>query len=52
MARRRRQQVRGTKLRPRYLATEDLELVTKDEQLEVLDVQATATANERSPAAP
>jgi len=48
MARRRREQgtVRGAKLRPRHLATEDLELVAQDEQLDVLDVQATATANE------
>jgi hypothetical protein len=47
MARRRREQgtVRGAKLRPRDLATEDLDLVAKDEQLDVLDVQATATAN-------
>jgi hypothetical protein len=28
------------------LATEDLDLVAQDEQLDVLDVQATATANE------
>ena len=48
MARRRREQgtVRGAKLRPRDLATEDLELVAQDEQLDVLDVQATATAND------
>jgi hypothetical protein len=48
MARRLREQgtVRGAKLRPRALATEDLELVAQDEQLDVLDVQATATANE------
>jgi crotonobetainyl-CoA:carnitine CoA-transferase CaiB-like acyl-CoA transferase len=48
MARGRREQgtVRGAKLRPRDLATEDLELVAQDEQLDVLDVQATATANE------
>jgi hypothetical protein len=47
-ARGRREQgtVRGAKLRPRHLATEDLELVAQDEQLDVLDVQATATANE------
>ena len=48
MARRRREQgtIRGAKLRPRDLATEDLELVAQDEQLDVLDVQATATTNE------
>jgi hypothetical protein len=50
VAGRRRQQgtIRGAKLRPRHLATEDLELVTKDEQLDVLDVQPAATANERA----
>ena len=54
LARRRREQgtVRGAKLRPRDLATEDLELVAQDEQLEVLDVQATATANERAQKGP
>jgi hypothetical protein len=48
LARRRREQgtVRGAKLRPRDLATEDLEIVAQDEQLDVPDVQATATANE------
>ena len=48
MARRRREQgtVRGAKLRPRDLAAEDLELVAQDEQLDVLDVQATTTAND------
>jgi hypothetical protein len=48
MARRRREQgaVRGAKLRPRDFATEDLDLVAQDEQLDVLDVQATATPNE------
>jgi hypothetical protein len=51
MAGRRRQQgtIRGAKLRPRHLATENLELVTKAEQLDVLDVQPAATANERAP---
>ena len=33
---------------PRHLATQDLELVTKDEQLDVLDVQTAATPNERA----
>ena len=48
MARGRREQgtVRGAKLRPRDLATQDLDLVAQDGQLDVLDVQATATANE------
>jgi len=37
VASRRRQQgtIRGAKLRPRHLAAQDLELVTKDEQLDV-----------------
>jgi hypothetical protein len=50
VAGRRRQQrtIRGAKVRPRHLAAHDLELVTKDEQLDVLDVQPTATPNERS----
>jgi hypothetical protein len=48
MARRRREQgtVRGAKLRPRHLAAQDVELVAQDEQLDILDVQATATTNE------
>jgi hypothetical protein len=36
------------KLRPRHLAPQDLELVAQDEQLDVLDVQAAATPNERA----
>ena len=49
VASRRRQQatIRGAKVRPRHLAAQDLELVTKNEQLDVLDAQATATPNER-----
>jgi predicted N-acetyltransferase YhbS len=39
--------ISGTKLRPRDLAAQDLELVAQDEQLDVLHVQATATPNER-----
>jgi hypothetical protein len=48
LARHHREQgtIPGAKLRPRDLATEDLELVAQDEQLDVLDVQATTTANE------
>jgi hypothetical protein len=48
LARRRREQgtVRGPKLWPRDLATQDLDLVAQDKQLDVPDVQATATANE------
>jgi len=50
VAGRRRQQgtIRGPKGRPRHLATQDLELVAKDEQLDVLDVQTAATSDERS----
>ena len=50
VASRRRQQatIRGAKVRPRHLAAQDLELVTKDEQLDVLDVETAATANEGS----
>jgi hypothetical protein len=33
---------------PRDLAAQDLELVAQDEQLDVLDVQTAATANERA----
>jgi hypothetical protein len=40
------------KLRPRHLATQDPELVTQDEQLQVLDVQATTTPDEPLPAGP
>jgi len=38
--------ISGAKPRPRDLAAQDLELVTKDQQLDVLDVQATTTPNE------
>ena len=31
------------KLRPRHLAAQDLKLVTQDEQLDVLDIQAAAS---------
>jgi hypothetical protein len=50
VASRRRQQgtIRCTKVPPRHPAAQDLELVTKDEQLDVLDVQTAATANERA----
>ena len=48
MAGRRREQgpISGAKLRPRDLAAQHLELVAQDQQLEVLDVQATTTPNE------
>jgi hypothetical protein len=50
VARRRREQgtISGAKLRPRHLATQNVQLVTQDQQLEVLDIQTTATANEHS----
>jgi hypothetical protein len=50
VAGRRREQgtISTAKLRPRHLATQNVQLVTQDEQLDVLDVQATTTANERS----
>jgi hypothetical protein len=50
VAGRRREQgpIRGAKVRPRRLAAQDLELVTKYEQLDVLDVQPTSTSDERS----
>jgi hypothetical protein len=40
--------IRGAKVRPRYLAAQDLELVTKDEQVDVFDAQPAATPNEPS----
>jgi hypothetical protein len=50
VAGRRREQgtISGAKLRPRHLATQNVQLVTQDQQLEVLDIQTTATANEHS----
>jgi hypothetical protein len=49
LAGRRREQgaITGVKLWPRDLATQDLELVAQDQQLEVLDVQATTTERVR-----
>jgi hypothetical protein len=46
----RRQQgaISSAELRPHDLTTEDLQLVAQDQQLEVLDVQATTTPKERS----
>jgi transposase InsO family protein len=54
VASRRRQQgtIRGAKLRPRHLATQYLELVAQDQQLEVLDVQPTATSDDRAQQGP
>ena len=50
VAGRRRKQgtIRGTKARPRHLTAQDLELVTQDEQLDVLEVQTAATPHERA----
>jgi hypothetical protein len=47
VAGRRREQgtISGAKLRPRHQAAQDLELVAQDQQLDVLDVQATTTPN-------
>jgi hypothetical protein len=33
---------------PRHLATQHVQFVTQDQQLEILDIQTTATANEHS----
>ena len=54
MAARRREQgtISGTKPRPRDLAPQDLELVAQDQQLDVLDVQPTATSDDRAQQAP
>jgi hypothetical protein len=54
VAGRRREQraISGAELRPRHLAAQDLELVTQNEQLDVLDVQATTSPNERSQQGP
>jgi hypothetical protein len=48
VAGRRRQQgtIGGAKLRPRDLATQHLELMAQDQELDVLDVHATTTPNE------
>ena len=54
VANRRRKQgaISRTKLRPRHLTPQDHELVTQDEQLDVLDVQTAATPNERAQQGP
>jgi hypothetical protein len=48
VAGRRREQgtISGAKLRPRDLATQNIELVAQDQQLDVLDVQATTSPNQ------
>jgi hypothetical protein len=50
VAGRRREQgtISGAKLRPRDFATQNVQFVTQDQELEVLDIQTTATANEHS----
>jgi hypothetical protein len=50
MAGRRRKQatISRAKLRARHLAAQNLELVAQDQQLDVLDVHAAATPNERA----
>jgi hypothetical protein len=48
VAGRRRQQARSAARSCATWRRRDLELVTKDEQLDVLDVQPAATANERA----
>ena len=46
VARRREQgTISGAKPRPRPLGTQNVQPVTHDEQLEVLDIQTTTTAN-------
>ena len=44
--RRKQRTIGSAKLRVRDLAAQDLELVAQDQQLDVLDVQATTTPNE------
>jgi hypothetical protein len=48
VAGRRREQgtISGAKLRPRDLAAQNIELVAPDQQLDVLDVQATTSPNQ------
>jgi len=50
VAARRREQctVSGVKPRPRDLAPQDVELVAQDQQLDVLDIHATAIAHQRA----
>ncbi|MGZ4273095.1 MAG: hypothetical protein ACXVR1_11545 [Solirubrobacteraceae bacterium] len=50
VAGRRREQgtISGAKLWARHLAAQNVQLVTQHQQLEVLDIQTTATANEHS----
>ena len=54
VAGRRREQgtISGAKLRPRDLAAQNIELVAQDQQLDVLDVQATRTPNQRAEQSP
>src|SRR5512132_829013 len=50
--RREQRTISGAKLRPRHLAPQYLELVAQDQQLEVLDVQPTATSDDRAQQGP
>jgi hypothetical protein len=50
--RRERGTIGGAKLWPRDLAAQHLELVAQDQQLEVLDVQPTATSDDRAQQGP
>jgi hypothetical protein len=54
VAGRRREQrtISGAKLRPRDLVAQNVELVAKDQQLDVLDVQATRTPNQGAEQSP
>jgi len=50
--RREQRTISRTQLRPRHLTAQHLELVPQHDQLDVLHVQATATANERAQQSP
>jgi hypothetical protein len=50
--RRKQRAINAAKLRPRDLATQNLELVAQHHELDVLCVRATATPNERSQQGP
>jgi hypothetical protein len=50
--RREQRTISGAKLRPRHLAPQDLERMAQDQQLEVHDVQPTATSDDRAQQGP
>jgi hypothetical protein len=54
VAGRRREQgtISGAKLRPRDLAAQNIDLVAQNQQLDVLDVQATTTPNQSAEQSP